>query len=160
MTRGGIRPEALDMMNAQEPLPGVMTGGQLSRRDLSTLALAGYRVILDVREPAEPRGFAEDDAVVAAGLTYVNLPVGDPAHHAFVFERVRDALRNAERDPVVVHCVSGNRVGFVLIPHLMLDRNMTFDQAIDVAKRVGLRSPQLAHIASDYVARMRQGDGT
>jgi uncharacterized protein (TIGR01244 family) len=139
------------IVNGLCPLPGLATGGQPDPDDLASLAQAGVRTILDTREPGERRGFDEAAAVARAGMKYVNVPVGTTIDDT-LFDRVRDVLRREER-PILVHCATGNRVGLVLIPYLILDEGKSKDEAVALAARMGMRSPQLAHVALRYVAR-------
>jgi uncharacterized protein (TIGR01244 family) len=141
------------IVNGLCPLPGLATGGQPDPDDLVALAQAGVRTILDTREPSERRGYDEATAVARAGMKYVNVPVGGAIDDA-LFDRVRDVLRREER-PILVHCATGNRVGLVLIPHLVLDEGKSAEDAIALATQMGMRSPQLAHLALRYVARAR-----
>lgn len=140
------------IVNGFCPLPGLATGGQPDGGHLIALAEAGYRTILDTREPGEPRGFNEAAAAERAGLEYINLPVGIALDDT-LFDRVREVLRDADRRPVLVHCATGNRVGMVLIPYLILDEGKSPQDAIALAMRMGMRAPQLAQLALQYVAR-------
>jgi len=60
-------------------LPGLVTGGQPSAQHLTALKRAGCEVVLDIRDPMEPRPFRTPEDVRAAGLEYVNVPVGHGA---------------------------------------------------------------------------------
>src|SRR2546426_7448341 len=60
---------------AGEPIPGIVTGGHPSAAHLDALRRAGCEVVLDIREPMEPQPFRPGDAVAAAGLEYLNIPV-------------------------------------------------------------------------------------
>lgn len=142
------------MVNAYCPLPGVATGGQPDPGDLEALAAAGFRTVVDTRDPREPRGYDEARAVEAAGMEYVNVPVGGAITDG-LFQTVRDIMRDPARRPVLVHCATGNRVGLVLIPWLMLDEGMSDREALSAAVHMGLRSQQMAQIAFDYAARAR-----
>lgn len=152
-----IRSIAPGMLNAYCPLPGVATGGQPMPSDLQALAKAGYRVILDIRGPDERRGFDEVRAAREAGLEYINVPVGHGPLADEVFDQVRALLRDDARRPLLFHCASGNRVGLMLIPYLMLDQGKSPREALQVAVQVGLSSPQLAQLALDYVRRQQPG---
>ena len=108
--------------NACEPLPGIVTGGQPSVEHLAALQRAGCDVVLDLREPMEPRPYRTPDAVRAAGLEYVNIPFGHGALSDATFEAALRTVRElGGRKRALVHCSSGSRVGAALIPYLMLD---------------------------------------
>jgi len=145
------------MRNASCPLPGVATGGQPDSAQLAALARAGFRTVVDLRTPEEPRGFDEPVAARARGLAYRPLPIG---HDGVVPDSTFDAFRAFMADtaagPVLVHCASGNRVGPVMIAWLVLDRHWSLERAVDAAKRGGLRTEGLETAARDYIGRHRR----
>lgn len=148
-----VRRIAPGMPNAYCPTPGLATGGQPQRTDLEALAREGFRTIVDLRTPAEPRGYDMAAVARSAGLDYVNIPVGHEPLTDTVFDEMRALLRDEKRRPALVHCASGNRVALLLIPYLILDAGKAPREALDLAIAMGLRSPQLAEPALDYVAR-------
>lgn len=139
--------------NAAEPVPGLVTGGQPTLRHLALLREAGCEIVLDIRDPMEPRPYRAPADVRAAGFEYVGIPVGHgdvpAATFARIHETVRDAMR-AERK-MLFHCASGNRVGAAMIPYLMLDRGLSEDDAVMEAMRMGARSAELIEGALQYV---------
>lgn len=141
--------------NACEPRPGLVTGGQPAEAHVAALKAAGCRVVLDIRDPMEPRPFREAESVRAAGLEYVNVPVGHGAVSDATFTRVRETVKDLldRGQAVFFHCGSGNRVGATLIPYLMLDKKMDEEAAVALAMRVGTRSAELIESALDYVHR-------
>lgn len=148
---------AKGIANASEPIPGIVTGGQPTLEQLTALKRAGCDVVLDIREPMEPRPYRAPDAVVAAGLEYINIPVSHGPLSDATFDRVRETVRGlAGRKQVFFYCGSGNRVGVTLLPYFMLDRGMSEDEAVDEAMRVGMRSAGLMEEALAYVGRQRR----
>ena len=142
--------------NACEPLPGIVTGGQPSVEHLAALQRAGCDVVLDLREPMEPRSYRTPDAVRAAGLEYVNIPFGHGAIGDATFEAALRTVRQlGGQKRVLVHCSSGNRVGAALIPYLMLDQGFEEEDAISEATRIGTRNAGLLEQALDYARRAK-----
>lgn len=138
--------------NACEPVPGLVTGGQPSAQHLPALRAAGCEVVLDIRDPMEPRPFDEPAAVRQAGMEYVNIPVSYASLTRETLALLRDTVANLVGDRATLfHCGSGNRVGATLIPYLMLDKGMDEDQAIQQAMRIGTRSVELIEWALEYV---------
>ena len=143
--------------NASEPIPGIVTGGQPTVEQLVALKRAGCAVAIDIREPMEPRPYRTPDAVTAAGLEYLNIPVGHGTVSDDTFARIVTAVRElAGRRRAFMYCASGNRVGAALIPYFMLEQGMEEQAAVDEAMRIGLRSAGLMEQALEY-ARARQG---
>ncbi len=143
------------MANAGQPLEGVVTAGQPEQGHLERLAAAGYKTVIDLRIPQEPRGFDEPEVVGRAGMEYANIPVGHEGVDVETFDRFRRIMTDPERRPALVHCSSANRVGALLIPYLILDEGKSSEDARDIAARVGLRSDELERAALRYVEGKR-----
>ena len=142
--------------NASEPVPGLVTGGQPMAPHLAALRQAGCRVVLDCRDPMEPRPVREPEDVVRAGIEYVCIPVGHARGDDETLRRIRELMQaNVGRQKVFYHCASGNRCGATLIPYLMLDQELTEEEAVNAAMRMGTRSMELIEWALDYVRQQR-----
>ncbi len=141
--------------NACEVLPNLLTGGQPNAAQLQALKDAGGGIVLDLRDPMEPRVVDEPSVVRSLGMEYVNIPVRAGALDDATLEGILSVLRSAHDRTVFVHCGSGNRVGGALIPYFILDRNLDEPDAIDQAMRVGLRSAEMMEWGLDYARRNR-----
>ena len=135
------------------PIPGVATAGQPDAAAWATLARSGFKAVVDLREPSEPRGHDEAREIARAGLRYLALPVSHESLGDRQFDALRDFLRDPLNRPVLVHCQSANRVGALLLPYLVLDAHLPIDEAQRRAVEVGMRSPDYAALALDYVNR-------
>jgi Uncharacterized protein conserved in bacteria len=135
------------------PIEGVATAGQPPEEAWSGLARAGYRTVIDLRTPAEPRDYDEPASVRAAGLDYVALPVSQPTLRDATFDRFRELMRDTQLRPIFVHCASSNRVGALLLPYFALDEGKPLAEALQLAQRAGLRNPELGSMAIDYSRR-------
>ena len=139
--------------NACQLLPEVVTGGQPSTADLESFAGAGGGIVLDLRDPMEPRPLDEPATAARLGLEYVVVPVTAGTMTDETLERIHAVLRSAGERPVFVHCGSGNRVGGALLPYLMLEQGLDEEDAVAQAMRVGLRSAELLEWGLDYARR-------
>lgn len=139
--------------NLGTPLPWMVTAGQPTAEQLEAARAAGAEVVIDLRDPMEPRPFDEPAKVRELGMTYINAPVNPGALDDAMMERVLGAVRENADKQVVVHCASANRVGGALIPFFMLDQGMDEQAAIDAAMRVGLRHAGLMEWGLDYARR-------
>jgi len=142
--------------NACQLLPGVVTGGQPSAAHLAAFHAAGGRVVLDLRDAMEPRPLDEAATAGSLGLAYVNVPIGPHSLTDTTLDRMRQILREAGDELVLVHCASGNRVGAALLPFLMLDHGFEEEDAVAQAMRVGLRSAELMEWGLDYTRRHQE----
>jgi protein tyrosine phosphatase (PTP) superfamily phosphohydrolase (DUF442 family) len=139
--------------NACQLVATVVTGGQPSAAHLTAFQAAGGRVVLDLRDPMEPRPLDEAATAASLGMQYVNVPVGPHSMTDATLDRILGVLRGVGEDVVLVHCGSGNRVGAAILPFLMLDHGMEQEDAVGQAMRVGLRSAELMEWALDYTQR-------
>ena len=112
-----IRAIAPKMTNAGQPLEDVAAAGEPEREDVERLAEAGYKAVIDLREPGEDRGLDEPEGTRRAGMEYVSIPVGHEDVDDETFERFRELIAEPDRRPVLIHCSSANRVGALLIPY-------------------------------------------
>jgi protein tyrosine phosphatase (PTP) superfamily phosphohydrolase (DUF442 family) len=142
------------VLNACEPVAGLVTGGQPLVEHLAALKRAGCEVVVDVRDPMEAQPFDAPATVRAAGLDYLNIPVS----HTPLDDLALDQLQGALRDVIgarhaFLYCNSGNRVGAALIPYLMLNRGLDEESAVGAAMRMGTRHTELLEWALAYVRR-------
>lgn len=144
-----------NVANACQLLPHLVTGGQPSAADLEALGAAGGALVLDIRDPMEPRPIDEPALVRRLGMEYVNVPVGAGSMSDTTLERILGVLREAGERSVFVHCASGNRVGGALLPYLILDQGLEEEDAVGQAMRVGLRSAELMEWGVGYARRNR-----
>ncbi len=141
--------------NASEPIPGWVAGGQPTAAHLAALHSAGCEVILDNRDPMEPRPFDEPATVRAAGMEYVNIPITHGAVTVDTMQQMHAAVKNLAGKKALLHCSSGNRTAAALIPYLILDKKMEEEAAVETAMRMGLRSAELMELALEYTRGSR-----
>ena len=142
--------------NACQILPHVISGGQPTAEQLRALKAAGGDIVLDLRDPMEPRPVDEPNLVRELGMEYVNVPVRAGSLDDATLERILAVLRQAGDRTVFFHCGSGSRVGGALIPYFILDQGMEEQDAVDQAMRVGLRSAEYLEWGLDYARRNQQ----
>jgi protein tyrosine phosphatase (PTP) superfamily phosphohydrolase (DUF442 family) len=139
--------------NAAEPVPGWVTGGQPTEAQLRAFKQAGGEVVLDNRDPMEPRAYDEPQTVRAAGMEYVNIPIVHGAVTVETMAQMHEAVKRVEGRKVLMHCSSGNRTAGGLIPYLIIDQGLGEEDAVDLAMKSGLRSVEFIELATDYVRK-------
>ncbi len=137
--------------NAAEPVSGWITGGQPTEQQIKSFKAAGGEVVVDNRDPMEPRPFDEPATVRAAGLEYITLPIVHGAVTTATMKQMHETLKRLEGKKALLHCSSGNRTAAAMIAYLMTEKRMEEDDAVDLAMRSGLRSAELMDIALQYV---------
>jgi protein tyrosine phosphatase (PTP) superfamily phosphohydrolase (DUF442 family) len=137
--------------NACHPYPWLVTGGQPSADALEALAKAGIHDVFDLRGADEPRGFDEAAAARSMQLNYLPIPVTPADFSDSKFTAFRHHLvAHGPQKPMFIHCASGNRVGAALLPWLVLDKGLSYDTALEMARGVGLHNPELTKRALEY----------
>lgn len=145
--------------NAAQPLPSVVTGGQPGTAHFQALRRAGLEVVLDIRDPMEPRPCDEATVVREAGLEYHCIPVTGHLTDQLM-ERLLAVVRECNGRPLLFHCASGNRVAGPMIAHLILDHGLTEDAAVTEGMRMGLRGADIMEWGLDYARRHQAAGGS
>src|SRR5213076_1290848 len=148
----GLLTAVSGLPNAAEPVAGWITGGQPTEQQLKAFKSAGGEVVVDNRDPMEPRPFDEPATVRALGLQYVSLPLVHGAVTKDPMKQMHAAVKKLEGRKALLHCSSGNRTSAALIPYLMIDKKMEQEDAVDLAMSIGLRSAELMEIAVTYAS--------
>jgi protein tyrosine phosphatase (PTP) superfamily phosphohydrolase (DUF442 family) len=147
--QGEIQP----IRNFLQVTPEFCTGGQPRVEHFAMLKSKGVKAVLNLRQPTEHRADEEKGLVEGLGMKYFNIPVvyANPAD-AQVDEFLTITDDPANR-PMFVHCTAAIRVGgFWLIRRVVRD-GMTWDAALEEAKKVGLvNAPHLEEFAKNYIA--------
>lgn len=128
-----------------------------SQPDADTFDIArekGVELVINLRDPRE---FTWDEAKAAklAGLDYYNIPIPatgenfDPA----AIKQISALVQQYKNQKILLHCSSGNRASAWLAIHLSKDHNMPMDNAILLAKQVGLTSPAIENRIRQYDLR-------
>jgi len=127
------------LLNARQPLPGLLSGGSTKAADeFSRLSAEGYRMYVDLRTDKEVTPEIQT-AAEAAGLTYVRLPVGGEAELDLASARaLHDLLHGPQPAPTALVCASGNRSGALLALEAFWLHGVSGAEALELGKRAGL----------------------
>lgn len=118
--------------------PVLAISGQPTDGDLAAAKAAGYRTVVNFRDPGEEGYVDERAAVEALGLRYVAIPVkghGIDASHADALDPV---LSDAGAGPALLHCRSGTRATMAWTVWLARHGGLSPDDAIVYGERAGL----------------------
>jgi len=148
-------PQTFGIPGAAFPAPGVMIAGQPTGEQIQLLAEEGnYHTVIDLREPAESRGFDEPEAVREGGMAYLNVPIAPGSLDQAAIDRFLAAMRHAQH-PLLVHCGTGGRAAALLYAWLVLERGEPAPRALETARAAGLASPELAGKVQKLVAERK-----
>jgi uncharacterized protein (TIGR01244 family) len=135
---------------------GIFAGSQPAADDLRHAQENKIKTVINLRPSSEDTGFDEAALVAELGLEYHNIPFAAPEELTdAVFEQARALLRDETKRPVFLHCHSGNRVGAIWLAFRALDGGLAFEDALEEAQQVGLKSAPLEQRAREYVERVR-----
>jgi uncharacterized protein (TIGR01244 family) len=134
------------------PVDGITTSGQPDVAALSVFADSGYVAIIDLRGPAEDRGFDQKYAVEEFGMSYVTLPIEGGGAITFDNAKKLDEILAEYDGPVLVHCKSGNRAGALLALRASLN-GADDEAALAFGKEAGITAPGLEQIVREQLEK-------
>jgi uncharacterized protein (TIGR01244 family) len=118
----------------------VFVAGQLQPVDVSVLKSAGISRVVNLRTPEEMASLDFDEAQLlgAAGLKYLNLPLGgkDYPYSPALLQSFAEQMEQAD-GAVLLHCASGGRAGLVYAAWLVQYRGISPDQAMRSLESTG-----------------------
>lgn len=125
--------KVIDIPNAKNPLPNVLTGGQPSLAHFEQAQAAGYKTIINLRMPIAGRdGLSKENA-----------------------RALMSAIQKHSDHPVMVHCGSGNRIGALFAIDAKFNQNQTTEDAINTGVNSGLTS--LKSAVEAYISENEAG---
>lgn len=129
----------LEITNAKQPFPGILTGGQPSIAQLKEAKEKGYKTIISLRTRRENGLWNEGDTVRELGMKYISIPIsGARGLTSQNSNALIQALSDVKDYPVMVHCGSGDRVGAMFAIDAGLNKKMTTEQAVQIGRSAGL----------------------
>ncbi|MBL4636075.1 MAG: hypothetical protein JKY56_19605 [Kofleriaceae bacterium] len=117
---------------------GMLLGGRPTAQEFKKISEGNYRTVIDLRSFAET-GVEDDRKLIEKfGMTAINIEVaGAKGLTKEAAALLHEALSSAE-GPIVVCCVSGNRVGALLSLRAFWIQGKTAEESMMVGKRAGL----------------------
>jgi uncharacterized protein (TIGR01244 family) len=144
---------APDIRNFFRVTPDFCTGGQPRPEHFATLKADGVKAVLNLRQPGEHRADEEQEAVKAAGLKYFNIPVNYQQPTAAAVDEFLKITDDPGNRPMFIHCTAAIRVGAFWMIRRVLRDGMSYDAALEEARKVGLReAPHLEEFVKSYIA--------
>lgn len=130
---------ALQIRNVRQPMPGLLTGGQLTADQMIALKEAGYRHFISLRQADESGAGWEEGFAASEGIAFTRIPIagatGIVRENA---ERLDARLAQAGAEPAVLYCGSGNRVGALIALRAHLIEGIGAEEALALGKEAGL----------------------
>lgn len=98
--------------NYSRASPYIGTAGVVRGGGFEEAKALGFKTIINLNT-AQEGAEEEAEAVMAAGLSYVSIPVSGLAPVAEQVSEFAQHVRDPNNYPILVHCVSANRVGAI-----------------------------------------------
>jgi len=114
-----------------------VSSGQPDSATLDVLKEAGFSTVIDMRAAGEDRGIDEAAEVAARNMTYISFPIATADDITYDNARELDRLLSSTEGPVLLHCLSGNRVGALYALREKL-AGASDEEAMAVGKAAGL----------------------
>jgi len=134
----------VELLNAVEPEPGILVGGQPTMETLAHAASAGYKTVVTLRPEGEI-DWDEKAAVEELGMRFVSLPISGAAElDRTNAESLAELLADSELRPMMVHCGSGNRVGGLFAAKAFFLDGLNLEESLAVGRGAGMTRMEAA----------------
>ncbi len=139
-------------------LGDIFLAGQPSPEDLKVFKAEGIETVISLRHKKE-LAWDEASAVKQNGMKFFHIQFGGADQlKPEIFDKVLKILRDKKHGPTVLHCGSSNRVGAIWYAYRVLDGNLSADEAMKEAQKVGLRTPAYLDRAQEYVIAVQKAE--
>lgn len=130
--------------------------GQPTQEDVDVMREAGVKHVISLRTAGEI-DWDERAAVEAAGMKFHSIDFRKPDELTDeVFDQVRNVLSSNANEKVLLHCGSANRVGAVWSVYRAINEGVAKDQAVEEAKRVGLKNEGYEQRVNEYIDKNKK----
>jgi uncharacterized protein (TIGR01244 family) len=129
----------LRLPNQCTPAPDLITCGMPGSQDLRDASQAGIKTIINL---CQLRETPPDEARITdeLGMGYFNIPVAGAADLTEAKARqLGDIINDCANHPVLIHCMSGNRVGALLALKAFYCDGKTAQDALQAGRAAGLK---------------------
>lgn len=141
--------QALRVLNAHEPVPGLITAGQLTPEQFAVLADAGYTNLISLRLPEESGTGWEEAFAAGRNVSFSRVPVaGAGGLTRAAVEEIDRLLAEGDGAPTVLYCGSANRVGALLALRAHWLGGASPEEALAIGRAAGMTQlePAVANI--------------
>jgi len=119
----------------------VYFSGQPKPEHFKVYAEKGVKTVINLRTAQEMKSLDEKTEVEKVGMKYINVPVGgkEPPT-AEDLKKIFDALDTAKDAPVLLHCLSSSRVGYVWAAYRGSRHGLEVEAAIKEGNQAGMHN--------------------
>lgn len=136
------------------------TGAQPRGDAYVKAAASGFRSVVSLRTSGEGIDLGRERArAESAGIRFHNIPVNSGSPRPEQADEFLRLTREPANRPMLITCATANRVGAFMMILRVIDQGWSEAQALEEARRIGLRSPVLEKFAQDYLRRHKSRSG-
>ncbi len=128
--------ESDNIVNFYRHTAVIATAGGVEEAGLAELKSLGVRMVIDLRTPAEGTAEAASAADLAA-IGYANIPLSEAWPSSESVAEFKRLVEDSDNHPLLIHCVTGNRVGMIWAYYRVLS-GVSYYDAIAEARSMGL----------------------
>jgi uncharacterized protein (TIGR01244 family) len=132
------------IFNYNRTTPDIATAGLIKQGGIDLLVAEGFKSVIDLRTPPEGT-VVEQAAMKIAGIEYTNIPIGKEAPSLEDVHRFADIVADRNRGPLLVHCVSANRVG-TLWAMYRVSAGVPLQTALEEGRTVGMKPSRESNV--------------
>lgn len=150
-----LKGSPLHVPNLCTPSPDLITCGMPSADDLRSAHQAGIKTIINLCQPQETPP-QEASLTRELGMGYHNIPVaGAPDLSEAKARQLAAIINDCNNHPVLIHCMSGNRVGALLALKTFYADGKSAQESLQAGRAAGLKGlePEVMRILSSQPAR-------
>ena len=136
----------LTIKNLANPKQSVFTAGQASKEELTALADAGIKHVINLRplqeqEQDQAQDWKEAELIKSLNMQYHSIPIANAADiNIENATKLAELMKSIEGEPIFLHCASSNRVGALTAVYESAANGVNTEDAIAKGKRWGLSS--------------------
>lgn len=128
----------------------LLCAGQPDIESFAPLKDMGIKKVFNMRHESEMDFNAHVEECKNLGLEYKQFSIMD---NGVLSKESCEKLTNSinDKDLILIHCGSANRIGGWLITYLVSHKKMEFDAAVEIAMNNGLTNPAFIEQARDII---------
>ncbi len=128
---------------------------QPAAADFDTFSRLGVKTVINLRGESEMAqlGFDEKQTIEAAGMNYLNFPMGRDIPADTDLAAMFNALDAAKDGPILLHCASSNRVGALWALYRIDRAGLNADQAEAEGRAAGMTADSFVKAVRDRAAK-------
>ena len=131
----------------------IFFSGQPTAASLLNFREKGIQTVINLRMEAEMQTIDFDEArlVESLGMKYIHIPIGREEPTDETITLLMDTIENHSNMPMLMHCKSSSRTGYVWALYRGIRAGEPVENAIEQGKKAGMHTTVLEERARKYI---------